>query len=295
MVDDCLLESMPPVDRERAVAGDLKARARRQIQLFEEAQEHPDRVLPDMFIADSAYCESKAVYRRDNGYYNYFYTTQPSISEATIDDEELPPQLRSVSGSQLEIRELVQELRYNGTVSEEWDLVANGGRVLCRLPVFQYFQDEDCYIHADPWPGYVCIDRGVASFVYTRQSDKPIDTVQPWNLVQGWLCGRLLEAAGFVDTESDLPLGLLKHTEAAEQRSILEVEQRCLEKLLPEAATEDVSVSTPQPTRMHDSVAFHQTTYIQDSFNSDLASWLRLFFGKRDPTPCGRKGCSYCE
>lgn len=274
----------------------FQKQSKRQMRLFDEAKKNPERVIPNMFFEDCVKCESHAIRRLNNGYYNYFYATLPSISEATIDEEGLPSNLQSVTDSNPEQYETRLSWDMNFLHKVGGDLDGEYPITGC-ISLLWYDSEDDIYIHASGSKSELQIHDDVLLYVYDQRVDEMFDTFQPWDAVRMWLYGWILESEGFYDPEQKLPMGMLKYAEGIDSESRYTALHWAIQDFLPEALKEDISVRTPTPSNVHKKIEFYRYDYRErrKEFSHKLPHWQDLFLGKSDQTECERDQCDFCN
>jgi len=278
-------EGSSPLPERAAVAN----RAAQQRRLYEEAGQHPDRVIPAMFIEDCARCENLAMQRRKQGFYTYFYSTLPSSDTAEIPKADLPDAITSAGP----VHQAIEETACDGqdtettTAPDLWTDIgtAESPGKLCQPPLLHYIEREDCYIHAEPTR--VGFTYGLPVFVYKRrQSDDHYETMFADEKAYLWLCGWLLHANEFIDPDEFTPtLYFMKVTDPS---SVTPKLVSKTENLLFDAGFP--GVDSPEIGGLPDGITVFQFSYEKDMYADQFSRWRRLYFGDRSP-----RGCGHCE
>lgn len=271
---------------------EVASRAERQRNLYREATDNPDRVVPAMFIEDCARCEELAMKRRREGFYNHFYSTLPDRETADLSKEELPEEIQSARPvhQAIDSASLEDTDADTTTVSELWERIGSGdypGK-LSQVPLIRYIDREDCYVHADPTR--VGFSYGLPVFVYKRrQSDDHYDVCFPSERAYLWLCGWILHANDFFDPAEFAPtLLFLKASDPSTvaPELVSKAEGLAFDHAFP-------GVETPGVTDLPEGVNLYRFGYSKDTYADRLARWRRLYFGDRSPDGCG--DCEICS
>lgn len=278
---------------------DIEEMAERQKQLLSEARERPDRVIPAMFLEDCSNCEQRAVRRRDEGFYNHFYTTTPPAEEADYERDELPTYMRSAMEYHGDVAQATLEKQNTSTTTAKdlWDKVGDGEFVSGKLPLLHYIDRQDCYIHAEPFR--VGMIYGYPLYVYKRRkSDNRYNQFGDWDHTYLWVAGWILHAEGFYNPEHRLWLAMLKHAGKpdVDPNLLTEVEDQLLRSLLPNSLSDDESDSEERLTHALNASEYINGRifpYSREYFIDRFVSWRQLYFDKREPQGCGN--CPDCR
>lgn len=277
---------------------DIEEMAERQKQYLREAKEQPDRVIPAMFFEDCTNCEERAVHRRDEGFYNHFYTTTPSSENAVYERDELPSYMCSAMEYHGDVAQatLTKPDTSTSTAEQLWDKVGDGEFVSAKLPLLHYIERQDCYIHAEPFR--VGMIYGYPLYVYKRRkSDNWYDQFVDWDHTYLWVAGWILHAEGFYNPDHRLWLAMLKHAGKPEVSPdfLAEVEDQLLQGLLPDSLADEkydpedrLSYALNASEYIHGRIFPYSREYFIDQF----VCWRELYFGEREPQGCGQ--CSDC-
>jgi hypothetical protein len=270
----------------------LASRTEQQQDLYEEAKNAPDRVIPAMFIEDCARCEELAVHRQQEGFYQHFYSTLPDNDSAGSERESLPEALTSAG----EVHQAIDSETLNAqdsstaTVADLWESIGTGDHPgkLCQPPLLHYVDREDCYIHAEPTR--VGFSYGLPVFIYKRrQSDTRYDTFCAGERVYLWLCGWILHINEFFQPKDFVPrlfFNKVADPSVVNPKLVSKAEEVVFNYGFP-------GVDNPDITDLPDGINLMTFQYHKDLFADKLSEWRQLYFGERPPQGCG--DCEVCE
>lgn len=248
----------------------------RQKELFTAAYEGEGTVIPASFLEMCAYCEQKAVYRRE--------------------DEDRPASVRQALETHTAVEHVTRGDAADGlSVADAWDAVAAGGFEGFRnLPLVHYHESEDTYIIARAHR--IAFMDGVPLHVVRRRiTDSWVHEIFENEFVYPWLCCRILHAQDFPGTTDRLRYALVKAHPDVHETIIAGAERQFALRQLPASWVPSTHVLDAEAS-LHDEVACYPARYEPDQFKARIRTWRRIYRGDDAPSGTDEAGrCRHCE
>lgn len=250
--------------------------AERQIELHREISENAAATeIPATFVESAAFCERKAVYRREDDDIPERIVEAQDIHGA-VEDAERSPDTESM------------------TTVDAWRAIGDGGFETFRhLPLIRYVPREEVYVTARPTE--IAFFDGVPLYAIKRRITHDwVDEVFDNEFTYLWMCGRILDAEGWPVSDYPFRYALVKAHPDTNENIIAGAEQQYSYRQLPRELVPD-EAQLDRDADFHSDVEAYTGRYDPETFKADITRWRGVYQGTEEPVGTDHEGrCKSC-